>query len=94
MIRKFLVCGKQQLFLQNQLREGFGEIGRVIELIMPIREYWTLEGKVKEVNYLLSSGDSSPEVSSHYKSAVKFSISYALREEDRAWMINYAKEKK
>ncbi|NRA67812.1 MAG: hypothetical protein HRU19_25250 [Pseudobacteriovorax sp.] len=92
MIRKFLICGKQQLYLQNQIIEGFNEIGKVIELMMPIRDFWELEDRIKEVNYLLSSGEPSNEVVTSYKSAVKYSAPFAVKEDDRNWMVGYGKE--
>ncbi len=94
MIRKFLICGKQQLYLQNQVIEGFNEIGKVVELLLPIRNYWELESKIKEVNYMLSSGESNSEVVSSYRAAIKLGAPFALREEDRTWMIAYGKDKK
>lgn len=94
MIRKFLVCGKQQLYLQQQVIEGFSEIGRVVELLLPIRDFWAVEEDIKEVNYLVSAGESNTEIVSAYKKALRSCAQFATREEDRVWLYANSKEKK
>ena len=90
MIRKFLICGKQQLYIQQQVLDGYNEIGKVIELAMPIRDFWRLEEEIKEVNYLLSAGESNSEITSSYKKALRICAKYALREDDRQWLFTHA----
>ena len=94
MIRKYLICGKQQLHLQQQKLDGLNEVGKVIELTLPIRLFWKLEDEIKEVNYLLSAGESNSEVSSSYRKALRSCAQYATREEDRLWLYMHANEKK
>ena len=94
MIRKFLICGKQQLYLQQQVIEGFSEIGKVIELQMPIREFWSLEEEIKEVNYLLSAGESTSEIVTTYKKALRACAQFATKEDDRLWLYHHGSDKK
>ncbi|SMF46481.1 hypothetical protein [Pseudobacteriovorax antillogorgiicola] len=94
MIRKFLVCGKQQLYLQQQIIEGFSEIGKVIELQLPIRNFWDIEEDIKEVNYLLSAGESSSEIVTAYRKVLRSCAQYATKEDDRLWLYLHGSEKR
>ncbi len=91
MIRKFLVCGKRQVFIQNKNNEAHAEIGKVIELLMPINDYWVLENEVKKINYLTASDAPSVDVSSQYKRILKVSHNFAVAEADRHWMYEHKK---
>ena len=93
MIRKFLICGKQHLYLKQQSLEGYNELGKVIELAMPIREFWELETEIKEVNYLLSAGESNSEIAMSYRKALRICARYALREDDRTWLYANSKDR-
>lgn len=86
MIRKFLVCGKRQIYLQSKNLDSYIEIGRVVELLMPVRDFWDLEKLVKDVNYFLSVGEAPAEVATSYKRVMRRSALYAVLETDRGWL--------
>lgn len=86
MIRKYLVCGKKQVYLQSKNVESYQEIGKVIELLMPIQDFWGIEGMVKEVNYLIASGEAQTEVVASYRKVLLKSARYAVKELDRVWL--------
>lgn len=91
MIRKYLVCGKKNLYLQSKVSESYGEIGRVIELLLPVHDFWALEDGIREVNYLLASSEAPVEVARNYKKILAISSKFAVKEQDRLWL--YAAKK-
>jgi hypothetical protein len=91
MIRKYLICGKRNLFLQSKISEKHGEIGRVIELLLPVHDYWALEDGIKDVNYLIASSEAPVEIARTYKKVLSISSRFAVKEQDRLWL--YATKK-
>ncbi|MDQ3230989.1 MAG: hypothetical protein M3Q07_04140 [Pseudobdellovibrionaceae bacterium] len=92
MIRKFLICGKKQIYMQSKNIETYNEIGKVIELVMPVRDFWDLESLIKDVNYLLAAGEAQAEVATSYRKVLRRSARYAVREMDRTWLYGNKKE--
>lgn len=86
MIRKYLICGKKQIYLQSKNIDSYNEIGKVIELIMPVRDFWDLEKLIKDVNYLLAAGEAPAEVATSYRKVLRRSARFAVRELDRTWL--------
>lgn len=86
MIRKYLVCGKRQIYLQSKNMDAYAEIGRVVELLMPVRDFWDLEKLVKDVNYYFAVGEAPAEVASSYKRVMRNSARFAVHEVDRGWL--------
>lgn len=86
MIRKYLICGKKQLYLQSKNIEVYQEVGRVVELLMPIKDFWQLEGLIKDVNYLIAAGEPQAEVVASYRKVLKGSARFAVKEMDRLWL--------
>ena len=86
MIRKYLVCGKKQIYLQSKNLDSYSEIGKVIELLLPVRDFWELEKLVKDVNYFMSAGEAQAEVASSYRRVLKRSAPFAVQELDRTWL--------
>lgn len=86
MIRKFLVCGKKQVYLQSKNVESYQEIGKVIELLMPIQDYWNIENLIREVNYRLATGEAQTEVTESYRKVLLSSARFAVKEIDRVWL--------
>lgn len=86
MIRKYLICGKKQLYLQSKNIEAYQEVGRVVELLMPIKDFWQLQDMIKDVNYLIASGEPQTEVVASYKKVLQGSARFAVKEMDRLWL--------
>ncbi len=58
----------------------------MIELSMPLEEYWELEKDLKEANYLLASGEPTAEINTAYRRILQQSLKHAVKEKDRAWI--------
>ncbi len=80
------------MYLQSKNIDGYNEIGKVIEVVYPIRTYWQVQQLVSELNYLVSSGEASSEIAAAYKKILKDSARYAVNEEDRAWLYDKGKD--
>lgn len=91
MIRKYLICGKRQVFLQSKNSEVHAEIGKVIELLLPIQDFWKLENEVEKINYLTASDAPNVDVGGQFKRIMAASHSFAVLEADRSW-INVRKK--
>lgn len=91
MIRKYLICGKKNIYLQSKVIDSYAEIGRVVELLLPVQDYWTLTDEIAEVNYLLASGEGTVEIARTYKKVLHISSKFAVKEQDRLWL--YAAKK-
>lgn len=91
MIRKYLVCGKRNVFLQSKNSESHNEIGKVVELLLPITEFWALENEIRKMNYLTASDAPSVDVSGQYKRILKASYSFVVIEADRQWIYERKK---
>lgn len=87
MIRKYLICGKKQVYLQSKNIDAYDNIGRVIELIMPIRDFWDLEKLIRDVNYLMAAGEAPAEITNSYRKVLRRSAFFAVKEMDRTWLL-------
>ena len=92
MIRKYLICGTpNQVFLQSKNTDAYFEVGRVVEIILPIRDFWSLSSQIKNIHYMVASNESKTEVASAYKKLMKTSAPFAVKEEDRLWLYERGK---
>ena len=89
MIKKFLVVGKQ-VYLQTKRPELMNEQNTVIELLLPIEEYWKVESKLKHTNYLQASSEPQGEVVGSMRDLFKLCAPYAVLEKDRMWLYGRA----
>lgn len=90
MIRKFLICGKDQVFLQSKNTEGY-DLGRVIELVLPVREFWKIEEIVRKIHFLTSTFETNADIGIELKKLMKSCARYAVKEEDRIWLYEKVK---
>lgn len=67
-------------------------MGTVIELYMPLVKYWQIEKWIKKANYIASTGESSAEVLEVYKKVFRLCAEYAVREQERKWLYDKAKD--
>lgn len=91
MIRKYLICGKNQIYLQSRNTDAYAEIGRVVELLLPIRNFWDIESRLKDMEYLISSKESQTDINTAFQKLFKESARFAVREEDRLWLYEQSK---
>lgn len=91
MIRKYLICGKRQVYIQSRNSESHAHIGKVVELVMPITDYWVLEDEVKKINYLTASDAPGVDIANQFKRILKVSHSFAVLEADRHWIYERKK---
>ncbi|MBC7659604.1 MAG: hypothetical protein H7249_07835 [Chitinophagaceae bacterium] len=91
MIRKFMICGKKQIYIQSKNSDGYTDIGKVIELLLPINDFWELEKEVKKINYLTASDAPSVDVGGQYKKILGISSGFAVVEADRLWLYAHRK---
>lgn len=91
MIRKFLVCGKKQIYLQSKNTDAYADIGKVIELLIPINDFWVLEKEIGKINYLTASDAPSVDVGGQYKKILKLSAGFAVVEAERLWLYEHKK---
>lgn len=91
MIRKYLVCGKKQIYLQSKNTEAYDDIGKVVELLLPINDFWNLEKEIGKINYLTASDAPNVDVGGQYKKILKLSASFAVMEADRQWLYEHKK---
>jgi hypothetical protein len=92
MIRKYLICGKKQIYLQSKNIESYNEIGKVIELVLPVRDFWDLEKLIRDVNYLLAAAEAPAEIYTSYRKVLRRSARFAVKELDRFWLYGQKKE--
>ena len=93
MIHKYLVCAKNQIYLQSKSVESYATIGKVIELYIPLRDFWELEKKVNDMNYMVSLDEPQSEITSFYKDILWRCGRYALKENDRQWLFDNGKSR-
>ncbi|MBC7660794.1 MAG: hypothetical protein H7249_13945 [Chitinophagaceae bacterium] len=86
MIRKFLVCGKKQILLQSRNQDALADLGRVVEVILPIDMFWKIESEVKKLDYLLSSDSQDVDLGHQYRRIIKLVTIYAASQLDRDWL--------
>ncbi len=91
MIRKYLICGKKQIYVQSKNSDAYNDIGKVVELLMPITDYWTLEQAIHKINYLTASDAPAVDIGGQYKEILSLSSSFAVVEADRMWLYEHKK---
>ena len=91
MIRKYLICGKKQIYLQSKNSDAYPEIGKVVELLMPVTDFWNLERAIQKINYLTASDAPSVDVGGQYKKILGLSSGFAVVEADRQWLYVHKK---
>jgi hypothetical protein len=91
MIKKFLIVGKN-LYLQTKQPKSYEELGTLVELKLPIEEYWSLRNEFEKLEYLEAAGEIRTEVSSQKRTVLKICSKWALSEKDRNWLFNLLKE--
>jgi len=91
LIKKLLISG-QQVYFASQRPDPHTETGAVMELEMPIEVYWQAVDILKEVTYLLASGEPVSEVSGQIRRVYKVCAPHALSEKDRTWLLDKANE--
>ena len=91
MIRKYLVCGKKQIYLQSKNTDAYADIGKVIELLLPINDFWALEKEIDQINYLTASDAPTVDIGGQYKRILKLSASFAVIEAERTWLYEHKK---
>ena len=85
MIRKFLISGKQQLFLtsqepeKNSLRDGLS----ACELILPLEVFWDIEKSLRELDYLRSAFEDQVKINLLHRKILDHLSKYAVLEKDR-----------
>lgn len=93
MIRKYLLCGKKQLSLQGRNIEALGEMGRVVELLLPIKEFWAIESDIKRLDYLVATDSQAVDISTQYIKTLKRSLRYSVKAADREWLYQLNRPK-
>ena len=93
MIHKYLVCAKNQIYLQSKSIDSYNSIGKVIELYIPLREFWELEKDISNMNYMVSLDEPQSEITSFYKDILWKCGKYALKENDRLWLLENGKSR-
>ena len=66
-----------------------GEV--IIEVNMPLADYWKLSEHVKELAYLRASGEPSGDVTEVIQKIFKICRKFAAREKDRVWLSGKVK---
>ena len=63
-------------------------MGPVVELLLPIDDWWKLEEELKVANYLIAAGESTADVGASYKKIYAICAQYAIRESERKWLYD------
>jgi hypothetical protein len=63
-----------------------------VEVQMPIETYWEASRILKEVVYLLASGEPQTEVAGQIRKVYKICSPYVLTEKERIWLVDKANE--
>ncbi|MBF0441188.1 MAG: hypothetical protein HQK54_04730 [Oligoflexales bacterium] len=72
--------------MQSKGLESYHELGKVIELFIPVDEYWKIQQLIAKANYLYSSGESAAEIKEVYKKVMSYCSQFAIREDERKWL--------
>ncbi len=91
MIRKFLVCGKKQIFIQSKTTDAYAAIGKIVELLMPVNDFWEIEKQINKINYLNASDAPNVDVGGQYRKILSLSCHFAVLEADRRWLNEHKK---
>lgn len=91
MIKKYLVCGKN-IFLQGKNMESYKDLGKVVEVNFPLERYWEAEKLLKDLNFMVASGEAASEILAATKKLLLFCAPYGAMEKDRNWLYEKANE--
>ncbi len=89
MIRKYLVCSKH-LFLSSTKHDEPGNKVPIVELLLPIKEFWEVEELMKAVDYLVASNEDPILVNEAVQKIFKKVAPYAVNEKDRTLLYGKA----
>lgn len=70
--------------------EHTADIGKVIELSLPIRTFWELKEQIQEAIFQLDANDEY-EFGKIKKTILRTCTRYATKEEDRTWLYENSK---
>lgn len=91
MIRKFLVCSSNYVFLSAVRQDLDNEHHYIADILMPVEIYWDAKNLLQKADYLLANGAQQVEIKEIYKMVFKKLSPYASFEKDRHWLIHKAK---
>lgn len=86
-----MICSQKELYLQTKLGDRASDIGKVVELLLPIRKYWELKEKIQQSLYHLDNDEDESEFIKIKKSVLKACTPYAKSEDDRKWLYEISK---
>lgn len=78
----------KQLFFASQAPDPHLELGRVIELKMPIEVFWEAEKVLKKVTYLSASGEPLTEINVEVNRLYQLLAPFCVDEANRIWMVD------
>jgi len=93
LILKFLVVGRQIYFSASKIGLDQDESLKLIDLEMPIDEFWKSEKILKEADYLIASSESGADVRELYRRFFKLMAPWAVEEKDKTWLYDRAKSR-
>ena len=64
-----------------------------MELYIPLRDFWELEKEIANMNYMVSLDEPQSEINSFYKDILWKCGEYALKENDRTWLLENGKSR-
>jgi hypothetical protein len=88
LIRKYLICSRH-LFLSSAKHDEPGNKVPIVELLLPIKDFWELEELMKSMDYLIASNEDPILVNETVQKIFKKVAPYAVNEKDRIFL--YAK---
>lgn len=91
MIKKLLVCGKQVYFATKPPDPHF-EQGRVIQLEMPVEDFWQASDFIRHAEYLQAANEPISETLAQYRKVFRICARHAVSESDRTWLQEKANE--
>jgi hypothetical protein len=90
-IKKILVCNRHDIYLQSRPLDYSSELGKAIELLIPLRTFWDIEKMIEAFVYLVSTGEDKVGIEQSYKSILKACGPFAIKEVDRQWLHEKSK---
>ncbi len=80
------------MYFATQRPEAREEGVQVVELEMPIDDYWKALDIINEITFLQASGEPPSELSTRLKQVFKLSAPHAVFEKHRTWLIEKVNE--
>jgi len=85
LIRKYLVCSRH-LVLSSSRHDEPGSKVPIVELLLPIKEFWEVEELMKFIDYLVASNEDPILVNETMQKIFKKVAPYAVNEKDRTFL--------